>query len=94
MAISGLVITLSGDGQEAAQALAWLEADARITLGARDGRRVAAVAETPSVRADRDLWDEVHALEGVEHVDVTFVGLDEPGATAGENVQEKLHEQC
>jgi hypothetical protein len=76
MAISGLVITLSEDAMAAEAAAAWLEADARVTLGERFGRRLAAVAETPSVEADRALWDELNAMAGVTRVDVTYVHLD------------------
>jgi len=78
MAISGLVIFLRNDPIAAEASLAALGRDARLTLGERFGTRVAAVAETPSVEADRTLWDDLHALPGVEYVDVTFVGLDAP----------------
>ena len=78
MAVSGIVVTLASEPGLAEQALASLLADPRLTLGERFGLRLAAVAETDSPRADRDLWDELHAMPGVVHVDVTFVALDQP----------------
>lgn len=82
MAISGLVIILKDDPDSAARALRALAADPRITLGERFGRRVAAVGETADVRSDRDLWDDLRANQDVEYVDVTFVGVDAPPASA------------
>ncbi|MBL8761239.1 MAG: hypothetical protein JNL50_08045 [Phycisphaerae bacterium] len=78
MAVSGIVVTLASDPGLAEQAMAALSADPRLTLGERFGLRLAAVAETDSPRADRDLWDQLHAIPGVVHVDVTFVALDQP----------------
>lgn len=80
MAISGLVVTLSDDNAAAA-ALSRLSSDQRLTLGEQFGRRVAVVAETPSVQDDRLLFDELWGTPGITHVDVTFVHLDaEPAA--------------
>lgn len=75
MAISGLVVTLS-DNAAALAALSMLSNDPRITLGERFDRRVAVVADTPSVESDRALWDELRGHPGVTNVDVTFVHLD------------------
>ncbi|MFO0836539.1 MAG: hypothetical protein U0638_16350 [Phycisphaerales bacterium] len=80
MAVSGIVVTLSDDRGLAKAALESLSTDPRLTLGERFDRRLAAVAETPSVRDDRDLWDDLNALPGVVRVDVTFVALDEPAS--------------
>jgi len=76
MAISGLVVKLAED-DDAGAALARLAADSRITLGERFGNRLAVVAETSNVQADRDLFDELSAMPGIVHVDVTFVHLGE-----------------
>jgi len=75
MAISGLVVTLSEDPAGAA-ALTVLNSEPRLTLGERFGRRVAVVAETPSARDDRELFDELRAMPGITQVDVTYVHLD------------------
>lgn len=81
MAISGLVVTLSEDPAGAA-ALAVLKSEPRLTLGERFGRRIAVVAETPSARDDRELFDELRGTLGITQVDVTFVHLDtEPAAS-------------
>jgi hypothetical protein len=83
MAISGLVVTLSDDAAAEA-AFSALRSDPRLTLGERFGRRVAVVAETPSVHDDRSLFDELRGRSGITHVDVIFVHLDTQPA-AGEN---------
>jgi hypothetical protein len=75
MAVSGLVVTLSDDAAAAA-ALSKLLSDPRITVGDRFGRRLAAVAETPSVHADHLLFDELRSTRGIVHVDVAFVHFD------------------
>jgi hypothetical protein len=82
MAISGLVVTVSDDGSAAA-ALEILSNDPRLVVGERFGRRVAVVAETPGVAADRELWDELRTTPGITHVDVTFVHLDRDVEVSG-----------
>lgn len=82
MAISGLVVTLSEDPAGAA-ALTVLNSEPRLTLGERFGRRVAVVAETPSARDDRELFDELRAMPGITQVDVTYVHLDPEPAVSG-----------
>jgi hypothetical protein len=80
MSISGLVIHLDGDDAALVRACDALRCDARLTLGPLNGRRLAAVAETDGVAADRRRWDDLRATPGVVHVDVAFVdfGGDEP----------------
>lgn len=75
MSVSGLVVTLSDD-VAAQSALTMLAADPRLTLGDRFERRLAIVAETPSAKADLDLWDQLRSTPGITNVDVTFVHLD------------------
>ena len=77
MAISGLVITLSEDAERAGFALRQLELDARLELGLRAGRRLAAVADTQSPAADRLLWHELRETRGVIHVDVVYVRFED-----------------
>ncbi len=80
MAISGLVVTLSSIEGDALRAIERIEQDSRLTLGQRFGQRVALVAETGGVDEDRALWDDLHAIDGVEEVHLTFVGLEETRA--------------
>ena len=75
MAISGLVLTLVDD-VAFADVHRKLSADPRLTLGQQFGRRLAVVAETPGVSADRDLVDELRGTAGITHVDVIYVHLD------------------
>lgn len=85
MSISGLVLTLADDGPACA-ALSALAGDPRLTLGEQFGRRLAVVADTESVEADRALWDELRAAPGIVNVDVTFVHLDPPPSHPSEPV--------
>lgn len=94
MAISGLVVTLKPDADEAARALAIMASDRRLTIGDRFGHKVALVAETEGVGADRDLWDDLRGTPGVEFVDVTFIALDAPGSegvATVEHTEEDAH---
>lgn len=79
MAVSGLIVTLVEDAVIAQQAVATLSCDPRLVLGERSDRRVPLVAQTPSPGDDRELWDALRAMPGVENVDVAFVGFDEDG---------------
>lgn len=83
MAISGLVLTL-GDDARGIEALERLARDPRLTLGDRFGSRLAVVAETNGIEADRDLWDDLRALPGVLSVELSFVQFDEESEEASE----------
>lgn len=77
MPISGLAITLSGDpvaGREALEAMRTHEA---LMPGELIGSRLPVVVETPDSEQDREVWDWLHALPGVVHVDVVYVHFDE-----------------
>lgn len=89
MAVSGLVVTLAQDPALAEASLAALVRDARLTLGERFGRRLSLVAETPGPREDRQLCDDLRAMPGVVHVDVTFVGFDEGTRTPGDSINDR-----
>ncbi len=93
MAISGLVVTLAEDDDAAGSAVSKLGADPRLTLGERFGRRLAVVADTPSVHEDRALWDELRGTPGVTYVDVTFVHLDTDPAPSDDLSQDKPVEE-
>ncbi len=87
MAISGLVVTLSDKFSEE-EVRTSLAADERLTVGKCFDGRVALVAETPSVEADRALWEHLWRMPGVRHVDVTYVYLEEESQS-----QEDSHAQ-
>ncbi len=75
MAISVLVITITNHDL-LPTALTALAAEPSLTLGERFGLRVAAIAETPSVDADRALIDALRATVGITNVDIAYVHLD------------------
>lgn len=76
MAISALVITLSGAPGPARAAVEQLGADPRLELGDAVGSRVAAVLETPSAAADRDALEWLQGLPGVLQVEIASVYFD------------------
>ncbi len=73
MSISGLVVTLAPDPGAAEEALQDLRGLPQLKVGVRNGARVAVVAETGSVREDRDLLDRIGDLPGVRSANVVFV---------------------
>jgi hypothetical protein len=79
MPISGLVVTLSEDPAERANAIAVLSRDARLELGEPTGARLPVVAETASAQAAEDLFRSLFDVSGVAFVDVVSVdvSLDE-----------------
>lgn len=78
MPVSGLVITLAEDSSAMRHALTAMLQSGRVELGARDGRKLAAVLDTPTEQANKDAWQWLSALPGVRHIDVVFVSLDHP----------------
>ena len=78
MPVSALVITLPEAPEARSEALAWLERDARLTLGPRDGRRLAVVAETHDERQDALLFESLLAWPGlgVDLVSYDFSDLE------------------
>lgn len=77
MPISGLVVALADDalGQQSADRIA---AAPQIEVGRRTAHKLAVVVETASSDEDRDLWQWLRDLPGVVHVDVVFIGFDDP----------------
>ncbi len=73
MPIGALVVTLAEDEAAAAAPLRELQADPRFTLGPREGRRVAVVAEAGDAAAGEAAWDWLRALPGVAFVDLVLV---------------------
>jgi hypothetical protein len=94
MPLSSLLITLRDDGPEAAAALRELERHARIELGLRRGRRVAAVVDTPDAAEDQRLWAWLQELSGVAMVDVLFVYFDGGGKPSAEPQEQPASSGC
>lgn len=65
MPVSALVVTLPEPPDACARALGWLERDARLSLGARQGLRLAVVAETRDEREDAELFESLLAQPGL-----------------------------
>lgn len=77
MITSGLVLTLNADPNLAGQVQSALQARPEFTLGTVAQRWLPVVCEVPDVSASRDLHDWLHALPGVEFVDVVQVNFEE-----------------
>jgi hypothetical protein len=71
--ISGIAITLADDDSRDVSACAALTAIAGLTLGARVGRRLAAVLDVSSAKDADRLWDDMRAIPGVTHIDCVCV---------------------
>ena len=90
MITSGLVITLSTDAALAAQAIAQVSARHEFTPGARNDRWLPAAMEACDDAASRDLHDWLHALPGVEYVDVVSVNFEEPDLIPADSEQPSM----
>jgi nitrate reductase NapAB chaperone NapD len=78
VSISGLVVTLALDPEEAGATVATLEAEPRLRIGPRAGQRLALVAETDSVHEDRELLERIAEIPGVLSAHVVFVEVVPP----------------
>ncbi|GAA4443507.1 hypothetical protein GCM10023156_00650 [Novipirellula rosea] len=81
MPISGLVVTLSDNDTERANALNSLRRDPRIELGIsepeqRHAMRIPIVVDTQSNDEDKQVWQWLNELTGVVFVDVALVGFE------------------
>jgi hypothetical protein len=76
MITSGLVITLSADAALAAQAIAHVGARPEFTPGERNDRWLPAAMEARDDSTSRELHDWLHALPGVDYVDVVYVNFE------------------
>ena len=65
----------------AEKARARISAKAGASLGIPQDRWQPLAVDTPDVRAAHDFHEWLEALPGVEHVDVIYVGFDEPSST-------------
>lgn len=77
MIISGILITLSEDSRLAEDVETALRERPEVTLAERSQRWLPMVIEAADVGASRDLHDWIHALPGVEFVDVVQVNFEE-----------------
>jgi hypothetical protein len=76
MITSGLVITLSADAALAAQAVAAISARPEFMPGERNARWLPVAMEAHDDAESRNLHDWLHALPGVEYVDVVSVNFE------------------
>lgn len=76
MAICGLVITLSQEQDQRALAMKALETAKDLTLGSGAGGRIPAVLECAGKADYRQRWEELEALAGVAHLDLTYVNFE------------------
>ena len=92
MITSGLVITLSADAALAAHAIASVSARPEFTLGGRNDRWLPVAMEAHDDAASRDLHDWLHALPGVDYVDVVSVNFEEPDLIPADSEQPPMEE--
>ena len=75
MPVSGLVLTFVGNVNNFPDSLKLLANEKEIELGQSHGAKLALVLDCSSQRG-KEILQWLNDLPGVEHVDVTFVGLD------------------
>lgn len=76
MPVSGLVLTLSADPELSAQAISQLKARPELAPGELQDRWLPVAMETHDDAESRQLHDWLHALSGVEFVDVVYVNFE------------------
>lgn len=82
MPVNGLLLTLSPDERLARHVRAKIAARPEALLGEPQGIYQPLAVETDDVRAAHEFHEWLEALEGVGHVDVIYVGFEEPSTTA------------
>jgi len=82
MPVNGLLVKLSLDPLLADAALARISKCPEVLLGDAQDRWQPLAVDTPDVRAAHNFHEWLEAVPGVEHVDVIYVGFDEPSAPA------------
>lgn len=87
MITSGLVITLSADAALAMQAVAAVGTRPEFTRGERNDRWLPVAMEAQDDAESRNLHDWLHALPGVEYVDVVSVNFGEPDLIPADSAQ-------
>lgn len=81
MPVNGLLVKLSMDPRLADAALARISERPEVMLGDARERWQPLVVDSPDVRTSHDFHEWLEAMPGIEHVDVIYVGFDEPTPT-------------
>jgi hypothetical protein len=81
MPVNGLLLTLSPDERLAGEARAMIATRTEAELGAPEGIYQPLAVETSDVRTTHEFHEWLESLEGVTHVDVIYVGFEEPIVT-------------
>ncbi len=77
MPVNGLLLTLSPDSRLADRACEEITARPEADLGERHGIYQSLAVDTPDVRAAHEFHEWLESLDGVEQVDVIYVGFEE-----------------
>ena len=78
MPVNGLLLTLTTDARVAERAREEIAARPGVEMGAAQGIYQPLAVETADVRAAHEFHEWLESLEGVGHVDVIYVGFEEP----------------
>ena len=76
MPVSGLVVALSSALHLQEEVLTAIAQEPRIEVGVREATLLAIVVDTRSSEEDRQLWQWLQSLPGVEFVEVAMVGFE------------------
>ena len=81
MPVNGLLLTLSSDPVLAEEARRHIATRSEAELAPCQDRWQPLAVETTDVKAAHDFHEWLESLAGVEHVDVIYVGFEEPDST-------------
>lgn len=87
MITSGLVITLSADATLAAQAVSKISTRPEFMPGERNVRWLPVAMEASDDAESRNLHDWLHAVPGVDYVDVVSVNFEGPDLIPSDSKQ-------
>lgn len=80
MPISGLVISLTGEAQLRARALATIREHPSIEVGDAHGSRIPIVVDTANQEADLEVYEWLGSIPGILFVDLVCTDSSEDGA--------------
>lgn len=77
MPVTGWLVTLTESPEKQTAVLSSLAADRRLSVGERNGRWLALVAETTSPAEDEQVLQAVVSMDGVVHCDLVYADFDD-----------------
>ena len=77
MPVSGLVVSLAESPELRQLAIDAIDQESRIDIGVIESQRMSIAVDTHSSEEDKELWQWLTNLPGVDFVDVVMVGFED-----------------